>query len=835
MNERSHPTNTLSLAQLLDTLGHTTFTALCYKPATSQFSTLVNTPHIVAATAAGIADADVWFSVNPVAGPARTGPRGNSDHVTVLACLWADLDIKPGACPDLDTAHQLINDLSIAIGTDPIAVIHSGHGLQPLWLIDDDLARDLDPDRRLVCTVLLKRWGRLVQTVAQRRGIAVDSVFDLPRILRAPGTINHKAEPVPAWCEQGSGAPLTLDEISERLDERDIPALDCDQLLDEPVDTTMWAWKPDGTCTYAKKMIHGWAADQPTARHPWLLSQATRLAAAHRAGCLTHHDHQAAINALITRMQDLCATGSNARQVAPAEVRSALVWGESQAARLTDTALTRELGGHDHTPQLTVIDGDNIATLSRAAAAAAAHTTTSGSAALAAAGTQPRTTLTDDGNAQLFVHHHGAHLRYSAARGWLEWTGTHWAISEDDAPAITAARTIARNLPETRKELAAHKARSLSLTGVTNMVALARRDPIIRVTADELDAHRMLLNTPTGTINLTDGTTHDHQPHELHTKITGVGHDPTMPTPRWNRFLHATFDGDTTMIGFVQRILGYATTGHVTHHVLPFLHGTGGNGKSVLTGVLADVLGDYAITLPSSVLIAERYSHDTELSKLPGARVAICSEVPTDGRFDEERVKALTGGDKIAARELYKNPFEFTPSHTLIMAGNHQPAVNSGGESFWRRLRLIPFNHTVNKDERVDGLADILVAEEGPGILAWITKGAQLAADGLAEPDSVMEATNRYASEEDGFGQFVADCLHIAKDSDIVKAKTTDIRKAYAAWCRDAGRPELSAQAFSRELVRRTGARPIKSHGTRFYCGVGLLTDDATDDGRYGS
>ena len=833
MNERSHPTNTtLTLAELLDALGHNSFTALCYKPVDGAFTTLVNTPTTVAAAATGIPDADVWFSINPVQGPARTGPRGNADTITALTCLWADLDIKEGACPDLDTAHQLIDDLSLAVGADPIAVIHSGHGLQPLWHIDDPAAQDLDPDRRLVCSILLKRWGRLVQTIAGRRHIQVDSVFDLPRILRAPGTVNHKAEPVPAWCEPGTGAPLTLDEISERLDERDIPALDCDQLLDEPVDTTTWAWKPDGTCTYARKMIAGWATDQPTARHPWLLSQATRLAAAHRAGCLTHTDHQNAIDALVQRMQALCASGSNARAVAPSEVADALRWGEQQAARLTDTALTRELGDHDHTPQLTVITNDNITNL-------AARTRTTpppsiGTAALAPAGQPPHTTLTDDGNAQLFVHHHGHHLRYSAARGWLEWTGTHWQLSEDDAPAITAARHIANQLPDNKKELAAHKARSLSLAGVTNMVALARRDSIIRITADELDHHRMLLNTPDGTINLTNGTSGPHQPHELHTKITGVGHDPTMPTPRWHRFLNATFNGDTDMIGFVQRVLGYAATGHVTHHILPFLHGTGGNGKSVLTGVLADVLGDYAITLPSSVLIAQRYSHDTELVRLAGARVAICSEVPTDGRFDEERVKSLTGGDKISARRLYHDPFEFTPSHTLLMAGNHQPAVNSGGESFWRRLRLIPFNHTVNKNERVDGLADILVTEEGPGILAWIVQGAIDATNGLNEPDSVMEATNRYADEEDGFGQFITDCLHIARDSDIVKAKTTDIRKAYSAWCRDAGRPELSAQAFARELVRRTGARPGRTKGARFYHGIALLTDDRDDDGRYG-
>src|SRR5690606_4593896 len=98
-----------------------------------------------------------------------------------------------------------------------------------------------------------------------------------------------------------------------------------------------------------------------------------------------------------------------------------------------------------------------------------------------------------------------------------------------------------------------------------NMVALARRDPIIRVTADQLDAHRMHLNTPDGTLGLATGQLHAHRPAELHTKITGTGFDPDMPTPRWLQYLDDTFGGDQQMIGFLQRLLGYAATGVVRH------------------------------------------------------------------------------------------------------------------------------------------------------------------------------------------------------------------------------------------------------------------------------
>lgn len=824
MNTRS--ASTIDFADVLELLGHTDgdHIALCYKQGDGPFTTIVNTPAIITAAAPGFTDADVWFSVNPVTGPAHTGGRGGADAVTRLTSLWADIDIKPGACADLEQAHQLIDDISAALGTRPAAIIYSGHGLQPLWPIDDDDNAILDsPERTAMAAAVLKRFGRLVATIAATRDIAVDSVFDLPRILRVPGTTNHKGDPVPATATGDSGAPLTIGEICDRLDEYGVAEMSTDVLLDEPVDTSTWEWA-EKTCSYVTTMIEGWKSATPDARHPWMISQATRIACAHRKGCLTADGYRHAVAVLTARMEHLCSTGTNARKLSAVEVAEGLRWGRHRAAILPDDRLERELGNHSHEPKFTVIDG-----ISRSV-----NNATSGSNALAPAGEKLKASYTDLGNAQRLVHQYGHALRYNPARAsWLTWTGTHWSLCEDDSAAVQAAISVAEGLPEDDKADLAFKKKSRSRAGIENMIALARRDPRIRVTADELDAHPMLLNTPTGTIDLATGARHDHQPRENHTKITAVGYDPSHPIPRWTKFLHDTFDGDTEMIGYLQRILGYAATGRVTHHILPFLHGPGGNGKSVVTDTITRMLGDYAITLPSSVLIANRYAHDTELARLAGARVAVCSEVPTDGKFDEERMKSLTGGDRITARFLYSNPFEFTPSHTLILSGNHQPAVTMGGESFWRRLRLIPFTHTVPDNEKVEGLADILINEEGPGILAWIVDGAQEAAGGLKDPQSVIDATARYEGEEDTFGQFITDCLHLAPSSDVVKADATKVRQAYSRWCKDNGAAEVSAQVFGRELRRRTGTSVIKSNGKKFYRGIALI-DSEIDDARWG-
>ncbi|UOG20515.1 hypothetical protein MTX80_15395 [Gordonia amicalis] len=211
----------VSFSELLELLGHNSFTAVCLKPSGGTFGASV-TESTDAASLANVADADLWFGVNPVTGPARGG-RGSADDVTALSCLYVDLDVKAGACATLADAATIIDDLSAILGTRPGVLIWSGHGLQPLWPIEDDAAVFSGPDDRARAATLLKRWRRLVETVAGQRGAGVDAVFDLPRILRIPGTTNHKSEPVPVVATRDVGGPLTLEAIDDVLDEFGVP------------------------------------------------------------------------------------------------------------------------------------------------------------------------------------------------------------------------------------------------------------------------------------------------------------------------------------------------------------------------------------------------------------------------------------------------------------------------------------------------------------------------------------------------------------------------------------------------------------------------------------
>lgn len=344
-------------------------------------------------------------------------------------------------------------------------------------------------------------------------------------------------------------------------------------------------------------------------------------------------------------------------------------------------------------------------------------------------------TLTDRGNAKLFVKLYADDYRHVPGLGWYRWDGTRWQIDEDDTVVWAAgdmAESIATTDPRgvyTNAALQQHRRRALSTSGMNAMLTQAKSAPGMVLNAAFLDADPYALCTPSGIVDLWTGAVRAPDPNkDFHSRSTSLAPQP-MPTPRWDRFLTDTFGEGTEgaeMTDFLHLLLGYSVTGDVGGQVMPFLCGSGKNGKSVLLDVLMKLLGDYADAAPPGFLMSRPYEgHPTDLAELHGRRVIVCSEVKPGDKFDEARVKLLTGGDRIKARRMRQDFFSFEPTHKLWLLGNHRPEVGTGGFAFWRRMRLIPFERVVSDDRKIDNLADVLVTEEGPGILNWLIEGAR--------------------------------------------------------------------------------------------------------------
>ncbi|TRV75594.1 DNA primase [Streptomyces sp. 130] len=419
--------------------------------------------------------------------------------------------------------------------------------------------------------------------------------------------------------------------------------------------------------------------------------------------------------------------------------------------------------------------------------------------------------LTDCGNARLFVDVHRHRLRYVRGLGWYSWQGHRWSPARSEEALLWAAGDMAEQLAESdpsgsfaAEDLVAHKRRTLSTPGMKALLTQVRTLPGLAVEANDLDSDPYALCTPSGVVDLRTGHLEPPDPaRHLHSRATAVTPRPEA-TPRWHRFLTETFGSDPEgrrMIDYLQLLLGYSITGDVGTQILPFLWGTGRNGKSVLLSVVMHVLGGYADSAPPGILTDRGPSgpHPAELVELHGRRLVVCHEPRADDTFDEARVRRLTGGEHIRAHRMRQDVISFAPTHHLWLIGNSRPQVSAGGLTFWRRIRLLPFERTVPAERVISNLASQIADAEGPGVLQWLMDGARrhlASPTGLFGPERVRHATAGYAATEDHIGRFLQE-RHLPQ------------RRPYAhykAWCTEEGFRPAPARVFHHRARDRTPA-----------------------------
>ena len=196
------------------------------------------------------------------------------------------------------------------------------------------------------------------------------------------------------------------------------------------------------------------------------------------------------------------------------------------------------------------------------------------------------------------------------------------------------------------------------------------------------------------TVELRTGTVRPPRREDYCTKSGAVA--PGGDCPMWLKFLAVVTDGNEKLQQYLQRVAGYCLTGSTREHAMFFLHGTGANGKGVFISTLTGIWGDYAAVAPMETFIESHSDrHPTELAKLRGARLVVAQETEQNRRWAESKIKSLTGGDKITARFMRQDFFEYTPQFKLMIAGNHKPSLRGVDEAIRRRIHLVPFAVTI--------------------------------------------------------------------------------------------------------------------------------------------
>ena len=413
---------------------------------------------------------------------------------------------------------------------------------------------------------------------------------------------------------------------------------------------------------------------------------------------------------------------------------------------------------------------------------------------------------TDLGNAARLVAHHGGDLRYCYPWSkWLIWDTRRLVADDTGAVNRRAKQTVkaiyqeAAAAPdeEQRKALAKHAMRSEAENRIQAMISLAKSE--VPIMPADLDANPWLLNCANGTVDLRTGEMREHSREDRLTKLVPVAYDPKASAPTWASTLERVLPSEAVR-AFFKRLCGYAISGDVSEHVLPVLYGTGANGKSTIVNALLEAVGEYGMQAAPDLLIAKRGGHPTEVADLFGMRLVASVETEDGRRFAESLVKQLTGGDKVRARRMRQDFWEFEPTHTVFLATNHKPEVRGTDTAIWRRIRLIPFTETIPPEQQDKKLPSKLRAEL-PGILAWCVEGClEWQREGLQAPDEVRKATGEYRSEMDVIGAFLRDECEIGRD---YKASFMDVYNRYEEWCEEGGEKPETRRKFNARLKER--------------------------------
>jgi putative DNA primase/helicase len=344
--------------------------------------------------------------------------------------------------------------------------------------------------------------------------------------------------------------------------------------------------------------------------------------------------------------------------------------------------------------------------------------------------------------------------------------------------------------------------------GATENATYFARD-YCSVSPDQLNADPFLLNCCNGVLDLRTGELVDATPGHLLTKRVRANYLPGARSALWEQVLEDLIP-DKALRLFLQKVFGYTLTGSVEEHKFFYLHGPPGSGKTTLLEAFAWLMGNYSESCePATFMLNRQEGGPTEdIARLSNARMVVTHEVEEGARWAEARIAHLTGGDKVTARFLHQNSFEFYPKFKLFFSANHKPRVTGSSQSgLWRRLIIVPIDRVIPEEERDPMLQRKLRKQDVmDALLTWAVEGVKMWMDDykngrlMEVPQIVKEEVEEYRTESDHVLQFITDMVKKTGD-DKDRYPKPDLYQVYRAWCEENGRRQFyTNNKFTREM-----------------------------------
>jgi P4 family phage/plasmid primase-like protien len=808
---------------------------------------------------------DVYFGIGGLNREFGNSERLKNNSALFTPALVMDLDVLGLAHKQANLPSTIEEALSIIPDfLQPSIVVWSGHGLHAYWLLKEIWFFDTQ-EENLRASNLSVRLQAYIKSFAQEKGWKFDSTADLARVLRVPGTLNHKIpeQKQPVYITQFN-PEIRYDpsELEDLIPDIDFRAEITNHGEFERRDTDASSELMIYNCQFLQYCLH----HAPSITYGEWLSMLTNVVRGtdgidkcHElsrgdTGRYTVKGTDFRISEALKMNPHTCDYIKTTHGFAcPAQgcgVKSPCSFslGKVDQARAKVNILgvpnAEKVFAPDMLEALSIIKRKDAALFARTKDKFKGiinlidleHAIKQYSQEIVLSGPVPKSfPYTELGNAERLIYHHGADLRYCHPwNKWLVWDERRWFTDTTGEINRRAFATVRQMLAEAskiddeaeRKALVKWEQKSESGKVRREMIETSKSLNGIPVLPDDLDKHPWTLNVNNGEIDLRTGKLEGHKRENLITKLAPVTYDPNAKCPTWESFLCRIMNGNTSLIGFLQRAIGYALTGDTGEQCLFILYGAGANGKSVFLDTVSALFGeDYAQNTPASTLMVRRNEGiPNDIAALKGARLITAIEAEEGQRLAESLVKSMTGGDKMTARFMRGEFFSFIPEFKLFLATNHKPQIKGVDHAIWRRINLIPFEVTIPAGERDRSLSSKL-KKELSGILNWALEGCLWwQREGLGIPDEVKAATNFYRDEMDVIGDFLADRCMITP---VARVENKDLRMAYERWCDANGERAISQKAFSSRLVDR-GFVSSRSgaNGRRAWPGIGLVYEE---------
>lgn len=476
----------------------------------------------------------------------------------------------------------------------------------------------------------------------------------------------------------------------------------------------------------------------------------------------------------------------------------------------------------------------------------------------------------DIGQAKVLAREYGGELVFTDATDYMRYDGVRWAESKqlavgaceefldkqldeaktalekaqqaliksgiDKETVMTGGKALEKSIDDKSEQAFAEYMMAL----VYKSFVMKRRDmkyitsalqaakPMLLRDIKEFDSQEFLLNTPAATYDLRTGTSSEHSADDLITKVTAVS--PTDENVDiWLDAVNSFFCGDAELIEYVQQIVGLAAIGKVYMEALIISYGEGRNGKSTFWNTIARVLGSYSGSISADALtVGCKRNVKPEMAELKGKRLVIAAELEEGMRLNTSVVKQLCSTDEVSAEKKYRDPFKYTPTHTLVLYTNHLPRVGANDEGTWRRLIVIPFNAKIEGKADIKNYADYLAEKAGGAVLSWIIEGTKKVIERnfkLSIPQCVNDAINHYRENNDWLSMFIEDCCEV--DPSYTQ-KSGELYQEYRAYCARTGEYTRSTTDFYTGLDT-AGFEKRKLKNGNYIVGIRIKTDFLED------